>query len=421
VTSYWRLLRIKGALALWITAFIARMPMAMYPLGTVLMITALHGDYALAGGLSATGLVGGAVLLTKVAAWVDKYGPRRVLIPQALIFAIATSAFIATAEAHAPDWLLFITGTAAATALPALGAIVRSAWTGLCGPGGLAQQAFALESSTDDVIFIIGPALTAFLVAGVHPAAGLAAAAVFAVVGITGLVRQPSVGARRTATGSSIRDCAGKPQAAAVAAPRHARRWTLPARGLAALAPVLMLSSAATASIELATVAYAGAHGHRSLAGLILAGSAVGSCAGGLWYGARKWRVPEHYRFAAALILSALGTGLLRFAPGLPALAVLVLVVGVFISPTLIGGYSILERQARPGRETEAMSWVGFSNCLGAGAGSAVTGWAIDSGGAGGGYLAATAYAVLAAAVCLAALPSLGSAVPADENQSQMA
>jgi MFS family permease len=180
-----------------------------------------------------------------------------------------------------------------------------------------------------------------------------------------------------------------------------------------------MLSSAATASIELATVAYAGGHGGRSLAGLILAGSAVGSCAGGLWYGARKWRSPNHHRFAAALVVSALATGLLPLAPDLPVLAVLVAVVGVFIAPTLIGGYTILEVQARPGRETEALSWVGFSNCVGAGAGSALTGIAVDSWGTGGGYLAATGCAALAAIVCLATLSSLGPSRPAGKQAKE--
>lgn len=392
--SYWRLLRIDGAFPLCLTGFIARMPMAMYSLGTVLMIVALHGNYALAGGLSAAGLAGGAVLLTKVAAWVDRYGARRVLLPQALIFALATVAFGAAAEARAPVWLLFVTGTVAASALPALGAIVRSAWTTLCGPGSeQADHAFALESAADDVIFMIGPALTAFLAVSVYPAAGLAAAALFAVVGIALLVRQPSLPRGTTMPRES-------------AAPRERRR-ALPARGLGALAPVLMLCSAATASVELATVAYASAHGHRWLSGLILAGAAVGSCAGGLWYGARRWRIPEQYRFAAAVTLSALGTGLLLLAPGLLALALTVVAVGVFLTPTLIGGYSILERQARPGRATEAMSWVGFSNCLGGGAGSAVSGWAVDYGGASGGYLVATGCAVLAAVACLTALPAL--------------
>jgi MFS family permease len=404
MSSYWRLLRIRGACALWLTGLIARMPMAMYSLGTVLMITALKGNYALAGGLSAAGLVGGGVVLTKVASWADRYGPRRVLIPQALVFAGLTAAFVVAAQARAPQWCLYITGTIAASALPALGAIVRSAWSALCAAlpesaevphGTLVGRAFALESSTDDVIFIVGPALTAFLVTREFPGGGLAAAAALALAGIVVFVRQPSVGASRARNGGT-------------AGPGHnTGGWTLPAHGLAALAPVLMLTAAATSAVEISTVAYAGAHGNRSLAGLILAGAAVGSCAGGLWYGARKWRQAEHVRFAAALVLSALGTAALRFAPGLPLLSLNVLLLGICIAPTLIGGYSILERQARPGRETEALSWVGFCNCAGAGAGSAVTGWAVDAGGAAGGFLAATGFAILAAVVCLAALPAM--------------
>src|SRR5260221_14054730 len=102
MASYWCLLRVKGASALWVTGLIARMPMAMYSLGTVLMITTLKGNYALAGGLSAAGLAGGALVLTKVAAWVDRYGPRRVLIPQALVFAPPPAPFIPAPPAHAP-------------------------------------------------------------------------------------------------------------------------------------------------------------------------------------------------------------------------------------------------------------------------------------------------------------------------------
>jgi predicted MFS family arabinose efflux permease len=131
--------------------------------------------------------------------------------------------------------------------------------------------------------------------------------------------------------------------------------------------------------------------------------------------------MPEHHRFAAALVLSALGTALLRFAPSLLVLSALVLVVGIFIAPTLIGGYTILERQALPGRETEAMSWVGFSNCLGGGAGTLVTGLTIDHAGSAGGYLVATGYAMAAAVLCLAALPWIRPATvlvdyPAEET-----
>ena len=44
------------------------------------------------------------------------------------------------------------------------------------------------------------------------------------------------------------------------------------------------------AAIDLATVDFAARHEHKPLAGVILGGYALGSMAGGLWYGSRTWR-----------------------------------------------------------------------------------------------------------------------------------
>ena len=98
---------------------------------------------------------------------------------------------------------------------------------------------------------------------------------------------------------------------------------------------------------------------------------------------------------------------MLWLAPNLTAMCFFMLLAGAVTSPTFIAGYSILKQQARPGRDTEALSWVGFSVCLGAAAAAAITGWSIDAHGARGGYLVATACAALAAAACLAGLASL--------------
>lgn len=373
--------------------------MAMYPLGTVLMITELGGSWALAGGLAAAGFAGSAALLSRVAALTDRFGPRHVVRPQSALFLAATAAFIASAEAHAPTWLLFLTGTVGAASMPALGAVVRTGWSTLCGPDKQKLElAFALESANDDLIFIVGPVLSTFLATRIYPGAGLGAAACLAVIGVWFLVRQPCI---RTVA-APFRALERQPIA-------RSRHWTLPASGLVTLAPVLAMFGAVTASIELATVAFATAHRHRALAGLILAIFAVGSAGGGLLYGSRKWRTRTHYRLAITQILSAAAIALLWLAPSLAVLCVVLLAVGIVASPTLVSGYSILEQQAKAGRETEALSWVGLSMCLGGAAGSAITGWSIDAHGADGGYLATAAYAGLAAVVCLAGLASLRS------------
>ena len=164
---------------------------------------------------------------------------------------------------------------------------------------------------------------------------------------------------------------------------------------------------ASVTNVTFATVAFAGAHGHRPLSGLILAVIAVGSAAGGLWYGARNWKVAEHRRFAVIQVLSACAVGVLWLAPNIAVLCFLVLLTGTVTSPTFIASYSILEQQALPGRDNEALSWIGSANCAGAALGAALTGWAVDADGARGGYLVAAGCAALAAIVCLAGLPLL--------------
>jgi predicted MFS family arabinose efflux permease len=387
------------------------MPMAMYSLGTVLLITSLHGGYALAGGLSAAGLVGASVFLNRVSVWVDRFGPRRVLLPQSALFFAGTIAFVASAETHAPAWVLFVTGTFGASLLPALGAVTRTGWSTLCGPDDhKLQLALALESANDELIFILGPVLTVLLATRVHPAAGLIAAASLASIGIWFLVRHPCMraDARPDTEGSAVRR--KRPA-------DEARRWSLPALGLVTLVPVLAMFGAVTAAIELATVAFATAHGHRALAGLILALFAVGSAGGGLWYGSRKWAAGTRHRLAVAQVLSAIVVALLWFASSPVILCLVLLAAGIVASPILISSYSLLEREAEAGRENEALSWVGVSMCVGGALGAVVAGWSVDAHGAGGGYLTAAACAGLAALVCVASLASRQSAPTRSEER----
>jgi hypothetical protein len=74
---YADLLRNSGAFAFGAPAFVGRTPMAMYSLGTVLLISARTGDYALAGTVAAAGFAGSAVVIPATAALADNLGQRR--------------------------------------------------------------------------------------------------------------------------------------------------------------------------------------------------------------------------------------------------------------------------------------------------------------------------------------------------------
>jgi hypothetical protein len=96
--SYLEILRLPGALAFSAAGFLARMPMSMFSLGTVLLIAAVTGRYGLAGLVAAVGSVGYALGAPQFARLSDRFGQRSVLRPQVAVFGAATVAFMAQAD-----------------------------------------------------------------------------------------------------------------------------------------------------------------------------------------------------------------------------------------------------------------------------------------------------------------------------------
>src|ERR1700683_1666891 len=126
---YAEVLRVPGAWRFSAAGAIGRMPMAMFGLGTVLLISAGTGKYGVAGAVSAVGSLRYAFSSPQIARLVDGRGQRRVLLPVLTVFTFATAALIATVELHAPTWSFFVSGAAAGATMPSLGTMVRARWS----------------------------------------------------------------------------------------------------------------------------------------------------------------------------------------------------------------------------------------------------------------------------------------------------
>jgi MFS family permease len=392
--SYLELLRTPGALAFSSAGFVGRMSMSMYGLGTVLLIALLTGHYGQAGVVAAAGSIGYAVVGPVIAQRADRLGQRRVLLGQAAVFALGSSVFIGCAELGAPFWTLLVTGILAGASMPSVGTMVRTRWSTLVdGDERRLHKAFALESVNDELIFVIGPALVTLLATQFIPASGIAAAILLCIGGTVVFALQ-----RRT-------EPALKPRPA----PTRLRitKVRLPAAGLATLAPAFLLIGAMFSSIDLSTVAFATELGHRPVAGVILGTYALGSAVGGLWYGSRHWRAPIGRRFTITAALTVAGVSAFWAVPGLLALDAVGFVAGLAISPTLMTGYAILERQAPPHRRTEAMAWLSSTISVGVALGSAVAGHIIDAHGARPTFAFAACCGAAGVLICVAGLARL--------------
>jgi MFS family permease len=406
VKPYVEVLRLPGALGFSSTGFVARMPMSMFGLGTVLLIAALTGRYGLAGVVAAAGSVGYAVAAPQFAKLIDRYGQRRVLRPQVMVFAAATVALMVLAETRAPLAVVAVSSVLAGATMPSIGPMVRARWSALLGGTAQLHTAFSLESVADEIIFMVGPVLVALLATDVYPAAGLAAALLLCLVGTVAFTAQ-----RRTEPPPRSRLAGGTTAAASQPAmAQGARRPRVAA--LVTLVPVYGLMGAMFATIELSTVAFAGEHGHKQLAGLVLGVYALGSAVGGLWYGSRHWRSPLPRRFAITLGVMTGGVAMFWWQPGFASLFPVMFVAGVAIAPTLITGYSLVDHLAPPERRTECMTWLSSAIGVGLAIGAPAAGRLIDLSGARAGFILAAAFGATAFVTCLAGLARLRTPPP---------
>lgn len=390
-STYARLFHARGAAAFSSTGFLARMPISMVGLGTLLMVSATTGTYGLAGVLAGAVTFAGALATPQIARLVDRLGQARVLRPALLAHGLLLAGLIAAVRLDWPVWTWFLFGMLAGGALPSIGSMVRARWTHAITDPDQRQTAFAFESVLDEVIFVVGPPLATFLATSVNPAAGLLAALCFAVVGGFAFAAQ--------------RDTQPPLHAAADVV---SRRDVL-TRGLVAIAVTFLGAGAVFGSVEVVVVAFADERGQRGLAGLVLACYAAGSLISGLVYGVRRWRRPLADRFVLAATVFGLATVLPLAADSVAVLSPLVFLTGLAIAPVLITGMSLVERLVPRRALTEGLTWAVTALTVGVTAGASIAGPLVDAYGANAAFRLSAGSAVLTAVAALAVRPWLAA------------
>jgi predicted MFS family arabinose efflux permease len=404
---YIEIFRVPRAWRFSVAGVIGRMPMAMFGLGTVLLISAGTGRYAVAGSVSASGSLAMAVCAPQIARLADSRGQHRVLAPLVIVFTVSVAGLIAAVALGAPDWVLFAPGATAGATMPSLGSMVRARWSVLLAGSPRLHTAFSFESVADELCFVIGPAAVTLLATEVYPAAGVGAAALLCLTGTLWFAAQRDTEPPAAGLPPPPADILAERPGVT---PAGNRRPLLAAPGLAVLIPVYLCLGGMFVAVDLSTVAFAAHFGHKPLAGFVLGCYAFGSATGGLWYGSRTWKAPLARRFACTLTLTVAGVCTFWAMPNLLLLVGVIYLCGLTIAPTLIAGYSLLEEQALPRRRTEAMSWLSTGISVGVACGATAAGFLIDSFGPRGGYVFAASCGCASVLGCLAGLRRL--AVP---------
>ena len=359
-------------------AFVGRLPISMLGLGIILMIKESTGKYALAGVVSGTMALVQAFCGPFLARLIDRRGQAEVVFPMLVVSAAALCSLMLCVRFKEPTWSWFASAALAGAFLPNVGALVRARWTKLYTGTPALHTAYSFEAVMDEVVFMIGPILVTFLTLQVHHEAGVGLATGFLIVGTTAFLVQ-----RRTQPAPHPHEHHTGPAAIAIPGMRVVL--------ICAIAIGVMFGS-----IEVVTVAFAEEHGHGDWSGLLLAVYAVGSFIAGLIFGATHWETPLDRRIVILLALVLITATPMALAPNIGVLALVLLLAGFAISPTLITLVALVEFLVPAARLTEGMVIETTGAAVGITAGSAVAGWLIDRSGAHTAYLVPVAGSALA-------------------------
>ena len=353
------------------TALIGRAAYALVFLPLLYAVTDATGSIALAGAAIALYGATASFLAPVRAAFIDRFGARRVLTILILLFGISLGALAAASILGGSGVLLLVLSASAGVVAPPLGPTMRVAWGSLAPTPALLKKGLSLDAVVEELLYLVGPAVSGLGLAFIAPGTALIVPAILVFVGGIVFVATPTVGAM-------------KPRPPVVAeSERDKKRITpliLEARFVGLLLPAVVagaISSTLSVAVPVALAEYGGS----TTAGIALGLFAGGSALGGLAYGAL--RVPGSPARQLVVLAAALLTAssIVSLVTGTVAVSVVLLVAGLFFSPVMIVAYVAAHTAGGDHRQNSATTWVSTGHNLGATAGSALTGVLIQSGG----------------------------------------
>ncbi|WP_405621311.1 MFS transporter [Streptomyces sp. NBC_01508] len=393
MSSYAAVLRTPHAARTFGAALLGRLSYGTVSLSLVLAVKGASGSFAVAGTTLALFGATSVVLSPVRAALVDRYGPRRALVPMAVLYAVLLAALaVVTREHTGPGTagpadtsgaLLGALAACAGACTPPLGPTMRTLWGQLMPDRRMLQRAYSLDGVAEELLLVAGPLLVGVLVAYAEPAAGVAVSAVLVLLGTVALALSPVPFPVRSAGAASARPKvrpkgrrkgwgsgrgSGRKRARRERAPRTA------VRGLGQ--PVLAAAGVGLClgGLDLLVIAFTEQRHQPGAVAWVLAALSAGSAVGGLANGAVSWRSAARPRLA--VICAALGLALAAagLAPNVYAFGAAAAVAGLFVSPALITAYLIADETAAPDARTQAGAWVNTAVNAGMSGGTALVG-----------------------------------------------
>ena len=426
MSNYAKLFSFEGTRAFCISGAIARLPISMMGLGIVLALNHIYNNWTIAGTMSAAYVLSQAAVTPLYAKLFDRFGQRKVGVLALSAQVVCMLSFATAALFHIPLPILFALAILMGVTQFAFGALVRTRWAYTLknqSDDTLLNVAYALESGIDEIVFIFGPILAAWLATSVHPvsqlfvpvlASGLGGAWFLslkntqpAVVKIVQVESAPAndedvraalengpYSTSENSAGNSVEDSSknGKKIIAknlrdklSLKQLRNANRKNKPKnvllyRGIIPLVIMFLVFNMSFSAFDVSVTAAMRAQGLDKLIGLQLALFACGSLVGAVIFGSHKFRGSNWSHLIVFLSLLTVGFILMNInIDRLILLSIFELLSGLCVSPIFATGNLIVKDTIPEHSLTEGLSWLPTASATGASLGSMVAGFAIDA------------------------------------------
>lgn len=390
----------------------------MMGLGIVLALNHIYNNWTIAGTMSAAYVLSQAAVTPLYAKLFDRFGQRKVGVIALSAQVVCMLSFATAALFHIPLPILFALAILMGVTQFAFGALVRTRWAYTLKSqtdDTLLNVAYALESGIDEIVFIFGPILAAWLATSVHPvsqlfvpvlASGLGGAwflslkntqpAVVKIVQVESApandedVRVALENGPYTASEDSSKN--GKKLIAknlrdrlSLKQLRNTNRKNKPKnvllyRGIIPLVVMFLVFNMSFSAFDVSVTAAMRAQGLDKLIGLQLALFACGSLVGAVIFGSHKFRGSNWSHLIVFLSLLTIGFILMNInIDRLVLLSIFELLSGLCVSPIFATGNLIVKDTIPEHSLTEGLSWLPTASATGASLGSMVAGFAIDA------------------------------------------
>lgn len=400
-SPYAVLFSIPGTKAFCASGALARLPMSMMGLGIILALNHLYDNWTIAGTMSAAYVLATAAVTPLYARLFDRFGQRKVGKIVLAIQIVAMLGFAFAALVRVPIPLLFLLAIIMGLTQFAFGALVRTRWAYVLdrtGNSEMLNTAYALESAIDEIVFIFGPILAAFLAASVHPVSQLfvptAASAIGGTIFFTLRDTQPPVVQAIEVNAASTDDedvrAANVPGRVDAKATRlslkqlkgngtKTKRNVLTYAGVIPLLLAFIIFNMSFTAFDTSMTAVMKSLHLDSVLGVQLAMLAVGSCIGALAFGSRELKGSRWLHMVLFLSAMTIGFAIIHTCMGnLIVMGLMEILTGLTVSPVFASGNLVMKDTVPEESLTEGLSWVSTAGTVGASFGSMITGIVLD-------------------------------------------